>query len=84
MRNIPFPFISEATIDEINRVHAKRNADRNSVRATPNREGKPTLKSLAVRLVAALDRMTEMSGPNSIASLERAFRPVERKRSDLR
>jgi hypothetical protein len=84
MRNIPFPFISEATIDEINRVHAQRNADRNTACATLNREGKPNLKSLAVRLLAALDRMTEMSGPNSIASLERAFRPVESKRTNQR
>jgi hypothetical protein len=84
MRNIPFPFISEATIDEINRVQAKRNADRSAVRATFNRESEPTVKSVVKRFLSALDRMMEMSGPNSIASLERAFRPAERKRTDPR
>lgn len=84
MRNIPFPFISEATIDEINRVHVRRNADRNALHAPCNRENKWTMKFLVKRFLAVLDRMTEMSGPNSIASLERAFRPAESKRIHLR
>lgn len=84
MRNIPFPFISEAIIDEINRVHIRRNADRNALRAACNRENKWTMKSLVKRFLVVLDRMTDMSGPNSIATLERAFRPAENKRTNPR
>jgi glucuronate isomerase len=86
MRNIPFAFLNEETIDRIN--HAERAyADQVQVDALKNLAEtqmslrglitwppSAVLKTAAKRFVAMLEKMMEMSGPNSIANLERALR----------
>ncbi len=82
MRNIPFAFLNEETIDQINRAHKERRAAR--VNAMQNLASTqlsmrglikwPSFRTAKKRLVAMLEKMMEMSGPNSIANLERALR----------
>ena len=74
MRNIPFAFLNEETIDQINR------AEREYVNGFANlAETQMSMRGL-IRwplmpwIVATLEKMTTMSGPNSIANLERAIR----------
>lgn len=82
MRNIPFAFLNEETIDQIN------TADRQYVKGFSNLAQTqmsmrglitwpllPSLKTIGRRLVALLEKLMEMDGPNSIANLERAMRP---------
>ncbi len=88
MRNIPYAFLNEETIDQINRaerayVYAFANlaATQQSMRGmltwpktAPSSTIKAALKTTAKRFVAMLEKMMEMSGPNSIANLERALK----------
>ncbi len=92
MRNIPFAFLDEETIDQISRAGkqhaAKVDAFANLAETQKSMRGVITwpasagtsdtitaaLKRAAKRLVAMLEKMMEMSGPNSIANLERALR----------
>jgi hypothetical protein len=84
MRNVPFAFLNEETIDRIN--HAERayvekaqvDALANLAQTQMSMRGFMTqpVRPVAMfkKLVALLEKMMEMSGPNSIANLERALR----------
>jgi len=86
MRNVPFAFLDEETIDRINRAeraHANRvqvdafanlAETQKSMRGVIEWSASAALKTAAKRFVAMLEKMMEMSGPNSIANLERALR----------
>ena len=87
MRNVPFAFLNEETIDRINRAERAHAAGQVQVDAfahlaetQKSMRGVIALptgsawKTIAGRFVAMLERMMEMSGPNSIANLERALR----------
>jgi hypothetical protein len=91
MRNVPFAFLNEETIDRINRaerVYADQvRADQVQVDALKNlAETQMSMRGLLIwppsavlreaakRFVAMLEKLMEMSGPNSIANLERALR----------
>jgi hypothetical protein len=80
MRNIPFAFLNEETIDQINKAEREYVAafanlaqTQRSMRGTLTWQN-ATWKAVAKRFVAMLEKMMEMSGPNSIANLERALR----------
>jgi hypothetical protein len=80
MRNVPFAFLNEETIDRINRAE-RAHADQVQVDALKNlAETQMSMRGLmkwpptAKRFVAMLEKLMEMSGPNSIANLERALR----------
>jgi hypothetical protein len=74
MRNIPFAFINEETIDQINR------AEREYVNGFAKlAETQMSMRGLIrwpvmAWIVATLEKMMSMSGPNSMANLERAMR----------
>jgi len=84
MRNVPFAFLNEETIDRINRaeradvvqVDALKNLAETqmSMRGLLTWPPSAVLKTAAKRFVAMLEKLMEMSGPNSIANLERALR----------
>jgi len=91
MRNVPFAFLNEETIDRINRaerayadqVHVDQvqvDALKNLAETQMSMRGlltwppSATLRTAAKRFVAMLEKLMEMSGPNSIANLERALR----------
>jgi hypothetical protein len=93
MRNIPFAFLDEETIDQINRAaseHATAGVDAFAHLAETQRSMRglivwpenvepshlffAVLQRTAKRFVAMLEKMMEMSGPNSIANLERSLR----------
>jgi hypothetical protein len=87
MRNVPFAFLNEETIDRINRAERAHAADQVQVDAFANLAETQksmrgvialppgaAMKTLGRRFVAMLEKMMEMSGPNSIANLERALR----------
>jgi hypothetical protein len=86
MRNVPFAFLNEETIDRINhaeRAYAEKvqvDALTHLAQTQMSMRGLMTwptgsaLKTAAKRFVAMLEKMMEMSGPNSIANLERALR----------
>jgi hypothetical protein len=88
MRNIPFAFIDEATVDRI-KAADKQRIDGFARLAETQRlmRGLPVLpkdrfwKSAWKRLVAFLEHAMEMSGPNSIANLERVLRNAQNGRS---
>lgn len=94
MRNIPYAFLNEETIDQINRAErdyvdafANLAATQQSMRglmtwpkATASSTIMAAVKTTAKRFVAMLEKMMEMSGPNSIANLERALRSQEVRR----
>jgi len=73
MRNTPFAFINEGTIDQINK------AERASVDAFANlAETQQAMRGLMTwplipKIIAILEKMVSMSGPHSIANLERAM-----------
>jgi hypothetical protein len=86
MRNVPFAFLNEETIDRINRAErvcadpVQVDALKNLAETQMSMRGLLTwppsgvLKTTAKRFVAMLEKLMEMSGPNSIANLERALR----------
>lgn len=94
MRNVPFAFLDENTIDRINAAAEERRRERvpvdafaklaetqRSMRgmmkwpdAAPSSTVISVVKRTAKRFVAMLEKMMEMSGPNSIANLERSIR----------
>jgi acyl CoA:acetate/3-ketoacid CoA transferase beta subunit len=86
MRNVPFAFLNEETIDRINRAEkayagqvqvdafANLASTQMSMRGMIALPAGAALKTAAKRVVAMLEKMMEMSGPNSIANLERALR----------
>ncbi len=84
MRNIPFAFLNEETIDQINkadREYRAVNAFSNLAETQVSMRGLitwpllPGLKNAVRRMVPLLEKLMEMDGPNSIANLERAMRP---------
>ena len=87
MRSIPFAFLDEITIEHINRTARERtervDALANLAETQRSMRGTmdwPALRNAGKRLVAILENMMEMSGPNSIANLERAIRSQNRAR----
>lgn len=88
MRNIPFAFLNEETIDQINRADREyvngfahlaetQKSMRGLMTWPENRAASgftAAIKKTASRFVAMLEKMMVMSGPNSIANLERALR----------
>jgi hypothetical protein len=74
LRNIPFVFINEETVDQIN-IAARTRVDAfaNLAETQKSMRGLITWPLLS-KLVAGLEKMMSMSGPNSIANLERAIR----------
>jgi hypothetical protein len=79
MRNIPFAFINEETIDQINKAEREYTAEvnvdafRNLAQTQTSMRGLISWP-LIPKLIAILEKMMSMSGPNSIANLERAMR----------
>lgn len=88
MRNIPFAFLDEETIDQISRADREHiNGFTNLAETQKSMRGVITrrkdreqfgvmaaVKRITTRFIAGLERMMVMSGPNSIANLERALR----------
>jgi hypothetical protein len=95
MRNIPFAFLNEETIDQISRAEkayadkvqvdafAKLAATQMSMRGLIAWPAQSVLRTALKRFVAMLEKMMEMSGPNSIANLERALRTPDRARRQV-
>lgn len=93
MRNIPFAFLNEETIEQINKADREHvDALANLARTQQSMRGVMTwrdggrsatvisvVKRTAKRFVAMLEKMMEMSGPNSIANLERSLRAQSRR-----
>lgn len=77
MRNVPFAFLNEETIDRINQAAEERrriNAFAHLAGTQRSLRGPLDWSALKQFLVEKLEQLTEMSGPNSIANLERALR----------
>jgi|GEM_PF-4622820 len=84
MRNIPFAFLDEETINQISRADRERVANVNAF--TNLAETQKSMRGLLSwqfsSLKAGLEKLMTMSGPNSIANLERALGPHRRNSSD--
>jgi hypothetical protein len=74
MRNIPFAFINEETIDQINKAD-REFVDGFAKLAETQRSMRGLIRwPMMPWIVATLEKMMTLSGPNSIANLERAMR----------
>ncbi len=95
MRNIPLAFLDEETLDHLASQQASKTVAVNGfeklaeaqmlMRGTHSAPALwESLRSAAKWGVAQLEKMVEMSGPNSIANLERAMRSYKNAGSQAR